>query len=111
MRADLIAKVREPHDQRVQYLSALTGPTGQSIAPPPTDFEVMPTCRTTDEVLSYAITAEREMLINLRDAGTISDDVLRRVQQELDFQEAKIAGNANNLFLAGPAHDPKDGHV
>ncbi len=107
--ADLIAKVREPYDQRVQYLSALTGRL-QSISAADR-FEVMPTCRTTDEVLSYAITAEREMLINLRDAGTISDEVLRRVQQELDFQEAKIAGNTINLSLVSSAHDPKDGHV
>jgi monovalent cation/hydrogen antiporter len=103
--ADLIAKIREPYDQRVQYLSTITGRlrsiNGEE------DGEVMPSCRTTDEVLSYAITAEREMLINLRDAGTISDDVLRRVQQDLDLQEAKIAGNAINLSLGGPAHDHK----
>jgi CPA1 family monovalent cation:H+ antiporter len=86
--ADLIARVREPYDQRVRYLSAVTGrlrPASGEVDP-----EAVPPCRSTDEVLRYALTAEREMLINLRDAGTIGDDVLRRVQQDLDLEEAKL---------------------
>jgi Na+/H+ antiporter len=90
--ADLIARVRQPYDQRVQYLSAITGRLGPMIqngaGPPP--------CRTTDEVQRYALTAEREMLINLRDAGTIGDDVLRRIQQDLDLDEAKLTNNNDN---------------
>jgi monovalent cation/hydrogen antiporter len=89
--ADLIARVREPYDLRVQYLSAVTGRlrlmSDDTETPPGTPAPP----RTTDEVLRHAITAEREMLINLRDAGTIGDDVLRRILQDLDLDEAKLA--------------------
>jgi CPA1 family monovalent cation:H+ antiporter len=92
--AEMIARVREPYDRRVQYLSAVTGRLRSMVgatepAPPP--------CKTTDQVQRYAITAEREMLINLRDAGTIGDDVLRRIQQELDLDEAKLAAGEESL--------------
>ncbi|MDB5304317.1 MAG: Na+/H+ antiporter [Phycisphaerales bacterium] len=90
--ADLIARVREPYDRRVQYLSAVTGRL-RVLSADGDGAGALPICRTTDEVLRYAITAEREMLISLRDAGTIGDDVLRRVQQDLDLDEAKLAAN------------------
>jgi hypothetical protein len=35
--------------------------------------------------------AEREVFIELRDAGRIDDEVLRRVQSELDLEEAMLA--------------------
>jgi hypothetical protein len=37
------------------------------------------------------------MLINLRDAGTIGDDVLRRILQDLDLDEAKLAANGHEV--------------
>jgi CPA1 family monovalent cation:H+ antiporter len=36
------------------------------------------------------IAAERETLIDLRDRAEISDAVLRRLERELDLEEARI---------------------
>ncbi|MER5422699.1 Na+/H+ antiporter [Streptosporangium roseum] len=36
------------------------------------------------------LAAEREVLVRLRDEGRIDDEVLRRVMQELDFEEATL---------------------
>ena len=36
------------------------------------------------------LAAEREVLVRLRDEGRIDDEVLRRVIQELDFEEATL---------------------
>jgi hypothetical protein len=35
------------------------------------------------------------MLVRLRDDGAISDDVLRRIQQELDYEESRLATNGD----------------
>ena len=35
--------------------------------------------------------AERAIFVELRDTGRIDDEVLRRVQQELDLEEALLA--------------------
>ena len=37
-----------------------------------------------------ALNAERQMLIRLRDQGVLGDDVLRRVQEELDLEESRL---------------------
>ncbi|HEU4571626.1 MAG TPA: hypothetical protein VFR93_02995, partial [Candidatus Limnocylindrales bacterium] len=41
-------------------------------------------------ILSSVIAAERETVIRLRDEGEISDSVLRRLERELDFEEARL---------------------
>lgn len=81
--ADVIDQVRKPYETRLQYY----GPRRRGIVVD--DGDVV--CRTTDEVMRVAIAAEREMLVRLRDEGKIGDDVLRKVQQELDLQEARLA--------------------
>jgi CPA1 family monovalent cation:H+ antiporter len=79
---DLIERVREPYEQRLRYF----GPRRRGIVTP--DGDVIP--RTTDEVTRVALQAEREMLVRLRDDGLIGDDVLRKIQNELDLQEARL---------------------
>jgi CPA1 family monovalent cation:H+ antiporter len=37
------------------------------------------------------VDAERTVFVEMRDAGRIDDEVLRRVQQELDLEEALLA--------------------
>ena len=37
-----------------------------------------------------AINAERRMVIRLRDKGVIGDEVLRRIQSELDHEESRL---------------------
>jgi CPA1 family monovalent cation:H+ antiporter len=37
-----------------------------------------------------ALRVERETAISLRDEGRINDEVLRRIERELDFTESRI---------------------
>jgi len=36
------------------------------------------------------LTAERQVLVRLRDAGRLDDEVQRRIQRELDLEEATL---------------------
>jgi CPA1 family monovalent cation:H+ antiporter len=45
-------------------------------------------------ILAKVIGAEREAVIGLRDAGIVSDDVLRRVERELDLEELRLQAEA-----------------
>ena len=82
---DLIDMVRQPYEQRLRFY----GPRRRGIVTPEGD-EI---CRTTDEVTRIALQAEREMLVRLRDDDLIGDDVLRRIQNDLDLQEARLSVN------------------
>jgi CPA1 family monovalent cation:H+ antiporter len=37
-----------------------------------------------------AIAAQRAALLDLRDAGRIGDEVMRRVERELDLEESRL---------------------
>jgi CPA1 family monovalent cation:H+ antiporter len=80
---DLIDRVRKPYEDRLRFY----GPRRRGLVTP--DGEVI--CRTGDEVTRVALQAEREMLVRLRDDDQIGDDVLRKLQTELDLQEARLA--------------------
>ena len=45
------------------------------------------------ELSLEALRVERETLIRLRDEGRINDEVLRRIERELDLSESRIAGD------------------
>jgi CPA1 family monovalent cation:H+ antiporter len=47
-------------------------------------------CVSNEGVLREALAAERRMLLKLRDDGVIGDEVMRRVQEELDLEESKL---------------------
>ena len=78
----MIERVREPYEQRLRYY----GPRRRGII----QDDASANCRTTDDVVRAALQAEREMLVKLRDTGEIGDDVLRKLQLELDLQEARL---------------------
>jgi CPA1 family monovalent cation:H+ antiporter len=46
------------------------------------------------ELERETLAAERKALISLRDAGTVSDEVLRKLQTELDLEELRAVGPA-----------------
>jgi len=80
--AEYIGRARQAYHERLEVL-------GDSDDQTP----VLPVaCRTMDDVRRHTLTAEREMLIRLRDEGRIGDEVLRRIQQELDLEESRLAG-------------------
>jgi monovalent cation/hydrogen antiporter len=41
-----------------------------------------------------ALQAERSAVIGLRNRGEINDEVLRRIERELDLEEQRLAGEA-----------------
>lgn len=47
-------------------------------------------CTSEGQLRREALSAERAMLLKLRDNGTIGDDILRRVQRSLDLEESRL---------------------
>ena len=45
-----------------------------------------------EQIQHDVITAQRLAVIELRDRGEINDDVLRRVERELDLEELRMEG-------------------
>jgi CPA1 family monovalent cation:H+ antiporter len=56
------------------------------------ESEVGVMCDTDEQVRREALQAERKMLVKLRDDGVIGDDILRRVERELDLEESRFDG-------------------
>ncbi|MFD8563178.1 Na+/H+ antiporter [Streptosporangium canum] len=80
---DVVDQLRSRSERRAlsawERLGGGTGPEGEET--PSTVYR-----RLRREMLA----AEREVLVRLRDEGRIDDEVLRRVMQELDFEEATL---------------------
>lgn len=53
-------------------------------------FAVMGDLPTYEQMLSQALLAERSMVLQLRNKKIISDDVLRRIQRDLDLAELRL---------------------
>jgi monovalent cation/hydrogen antiporter len=64
-----------------------------------------------DRSLSYqrtvqsVISAQRRALVRLRDGGEIPDDIMRRVERELDLEESRLELDALRDGLRGPTGD------
>ena len=88
-----LARVRAAYDERVAYFSRQLGADGQREAASAAamDPEIV-ACETTESMEREAIAAERQMVIRLRDQGVIGDEVLRRIQSELDHEESRLEG-------------------
>ncbi|HYO08028.1 MAG TPA: Na+/H+ antiporter [Tepidisphaeraceae bacterium] len=78
--AAMLQRLRATYDDRLSYYSRLMNPDGHDLL----------TCETGEQAIHQAIAAQRDMLLRLRDQGTIGDDVLRLVEQELDHEESTI---------------------
>jgi CPA1 family monovalent cation:H+ antiporter len=80
-----IARVRAEYEQRIGYYSArLADPTLED------RDDDCPVCQTVEEAHREALAAERRMLVRLRDDGVIGDEILRRVQHQLDLEESQL---------------------
>ena len=85
--SDAIARVRAEYEQRVGYFSTrLLDPDRIDTA---TDLDAV-ACGTVEEAQREALHAERRMLVRLRDDGVIGDEILRRVQHQLDLEESRL---------------------
>jgi monovalent cation/hydrogen antiporter len=56
-----------------------------------------------DDAMTYkrlqreALQAERSAVIGLRNRGEINDEILRRIERELDLEEQRLAGEAGKM--------------
>jgi CPA1 family monovalent cation:H+ antiporter len=86
---DRLARVRAAYDERVAYFSRQLTPDGEDDGAPADPAVIA--CETGEQIEREAIAAERQMIIRLRDQGVIGDEVLRRIQSELDHEESRLA--------------------
>jgi CPA1 family monovalent cation:H+ antiporter len=95
----MVDRLRATYDERIAYYSrqlieaaelseVVDNPTanGDSAA----GTALFEACVSNESVLREALVAERRMLVKLRDDGVIGDDVMRRIQEELDLEESKL---------------------
>ena len=87
-----IARLRAEYDERVAYYSRRLAPaaTDGTSAVDGADGGIAEACAISVNVRREAITAERQMLVRLRDQGVIGDEALRAVQEELDLEESRL---------------------
>ena len=87
----VLARLRAEYDERIQFYSRRLvrtpdGPPGDAGL----DGAMEAFCQVGENVRRQAIAAERSMVIRLRDTGVIGDEVLRRVQEELDLESSRL---------------------
>jgi tryptophan-rich sensory protein len=86
---DRLARVRAAYDERVAYFSRQL--TSDGDGPAALADPSLIACESGEQIEREAIVAERQMIIRLRDQGVIGDEVLRRIQAELDHEETRLA--------------------
>jgi CPA1 family monovalent cation:H+ antiporter len=81
-KAEAAKRLRVEYEDRVRQLQAYDGQSSDS---PRGLFS------TEYEFLSHqALTVERRIIVNLRNEGVINDEVLRRIQRDIDLAEARL---------------------
>jgi CPA1 family monovalent cation:H+ antiporter len=84
-RAEAVRRVHDDLRRQARWISSqLNG--GENGA----DDDVELVCETELQAEREAIDAQHRMLVKLRDDGVIGDEVLRRVQAELDHEESRL---------------------
>jgi CPA1 family monovalent cation:H+ antiporter len=103
----MVDRLRATYDERIAYYSrrlieaaepgersvGITRSNGNGSpddAAQAAEAALIEACISNESVLREALAAERRMLVKLRDNGVIGDDVMRRVQEELDLEESKL---------------------
>src|ERR1041384_4881296 len=82
---DVLDRLRAGYDDRLRQLDAAANPPG--------DGESRPATPLFQRLEQEALTVERRAIIQLRDEYVINDEVLRRIQRDLDFAEARLRGS------------------
>ena len=96
--AETVQRIRGDYDGRLAYYSQQMSmqfgaqPRGDGESPDAREDldRTCFFCTTEGQLRREALAAERAMLLKLRDDGTISDDILRRVQHSLDLEESRL---------------------
>jgi CPA1 family monovalent cation:H+ antiporter len=84
---DRINRVRQPYHDRVRYFARRTREIRNESEDAETEI-----CTSLVSIQREAIATERLMLVKLRDDGVIGDEVMRRIQKELDLEESRLSG-------------------
>ena len=87
--SERLGRVRATYDERVAYYSRRLTPDGNGDGAGESD-PVSLACQTGEQIEREALAAERQMIVRLRDQGVIGDEVLRRIQEELDHEESRL---------------------
>jgi Na+/H+ antiporter len=82
---DVLARLRAEYDDRLRQLEAFARFS--------TDGGPRPSMRLYQRLEQEALTVERRTIIQLRDEYVINDEVLRRIQRDLDLAEARLRGS------------------
>ena len=84
-----VVRLRAEYDDRLQYYRRRLARAPD--APPDDGDGAMDAyCADAGNVRRQALAAERGMVVRLRDTGVIGDEVLRRVQEELDLEASRL---------------------
>jgi monovalent cation/hydrogen antiporter len=79
---DVVARLRAEYDDRLRQLEAFARSSA--------DGAPRPTTRFYQRIEQEALSVERRTIIQLRDEYVINDEVLRRIQRDLDLAEARL---------------------
>ena len=82
---EILARLRAGYDDRLRQLDAGADSSA--------DGESHPSAPLYQRLEQDALTVERRTIIQLRDEYVINDEVLRRIQRDLDLAEARLRGN------------------
>jgi monovalent cation/hydrogen antiporter len=82
-RPEAIERIRADLDRQARWLSSRMGAVDGV-----DDVELV--CETEVQAEREAVAAQQQMILKLRDDGVISDEVLRRIQSELDHEESRL---------------------
>jgi CPA1 family monovalent cation:H+ antiporter len=81
---DIVERLRAEYDDRIRQLEVCASTTGDS-----SDGSFPPSYQ---RLQQDALDVERRTIIQLRDEYVINDEVLRRIQSDLDHAEARLRG-------------------
>lgn len=80
--AAVLQRLRATYDDQIAYYIRRMNPSGE---------DPLVACESGEQARREVIRAQREMVLRLRDQGTIGDQVLRDIERELDLEESQLA--------------------
>jgi CPA1 family monovalent cation:H+ antiporter len=89
-RSSTVDRMLEDYEVRRRRLALAAGEDDAEEDGPPPDLEAHVGARTRVEL--DVIAAQRAIVVGLRDVGDVSDEVMHRIERELDLQEQRLNG-------------------
>jgi len=86
---EVLGRLRASYDDRLRQLDACAGSSAEKSG-------ARSSAPLYQRLEQEALTVERRTIIQLRDEYVINDEVLRRIQRDLDLAEARLRGNRSD---------------